>query len=139
MYTVDISGESRFPVDRKRVRAVVQRVLKSYGVQDDVVVGVRIVGDRKMAELNRDWRKIVDTTDVLSFPTEDPSIGGGTGVGIDGGFAYPSQEAFPLGDVVISYPQARNQAAQRDVLVDDEVEALVEHGVKSLLGDHPEN
>ncbi|MBI2010011.1 MAG: rRNA maturation RNase YbeY [Candidatus Chisholmbacteria bacterium] len=139
MYSVEITGESRFPVDRKRVRAVVARVLKAYGVQGAVVVGVRIVGDRKMRQLNSDFRRVDSTTDVLSFPTEDPSAALRTSPSAAyGGFAYPKEEAFPLGDIVISYPQARLQAAERDILVNDEIEALLEHGVKSLLGEHDE-
>lgn len=106
-------------------------MLKAYGVES-VMVSVRIVGDRKMKFLNETYRKVVDTTDVLSFPTEIVA-------GKAHEFVYPKSEPFPLGDIVISYPQARVQAMEREVLVDQEIEALIEHGVKSLLGYHPDN
>ena len=127
---IDVSGESRYAVNRKRVREVVQRVLVAYGVKA-VAVSVRIVGDRKMRELNETYRQISSTTDVLSFPTNDgeKSLG----------FVYPKDELLPLGDIVISYPKARMQAMERNILVDEEIDALIEHGVKSLLGHHPDN
>jgi len=128
---IDVSGESRYAVNRKRVREVVQRVLVAYGVKA-VAVSVRIVGDRKMRELNETYRQISSTTDVLSFPTNEAG-------GKFQGFVYPKEELLPLGDIVISYPKARLQAMERNVLVDEEIDALIEHGVKSLLGHHPDN
>ena len=108
------------------------RTLKAYGVETPTAVSVRSVGDRKMKMLNETYRKKEGTTDVLSFPTEDMKKGRG------GSFAYPKDEPFPLGDIVISFPQARAQAGEREVMIDDEIEALIEHGVKSLLGYHPD-
>jgi len=43
-----------------------------------------------------------------------------------------------LGDVVISYPQALKQAQEHNLLVDEEIDRLVEHGVLHLLGIHHE-
>lgn len=129
MYTIEVTADSRFPVDRKRIRRVAEKVLKDFGVSGEVAVSVMIVGDRKMKQLNENFRKKEGTTDVLSFPTEDMESNGK-------GFVYPKDEPFPLGDVVISYPEARAQAIARDVFVDDEIEVLLKHGVKSLLGHH---
>lgn len=131
MLVVEVTSESRYPVDRQRIREVVMRTLKVYGVGTPTEVSVRVVGDRKMKFLNETYRKQEGTTDVLSFPTE-------TSQGRSQGFVYPTEEAFPLGDIVISFPQARSQAAACEVLVDDEIDALIEHGVKSLLGHHPD-
>lgn len=129
MFNIAVSGDSRFPVDRRRIRETVSRVLKEFGVTEGVAVSLRIVGDRKMRQLNEGYRDKKGTTDVLSFPTESK---GNKGIG----FVYPEKAAFPLGDIVISYPQARMQAAEGNLFVDDEIEALVVHGVKSLLGEH---
>ncbi len=129
-FVVDVLVESRYPVNRGRIRGVVVKVLDAYGVKD-AAVSVRIVGDRKMKGLNETYRKIASTTDVLSFPTEEVA-------GKAGEFVYPKEEPFPLGDVVISFPKALMQAMERDVLVDEEIDALIEHGVKSLLGYHPD-
>lgn len=137
MYSVDVSGDSRFPIDRDRVRRTVAKVLTKFGVEGATAVSVRIVGDRKMRQLNQRFRKKKGTADVLSFATEELDSGRSSGSLNGAGFVYPEQEAFPLGDVVISYPRARLAAAERDVFVDDEIETLVEHGVKNLLGRNP--
>lgn len=135
--TVDVTSESRYAVDRVRIRSVVERVLGVYSV-DGVAVSVRIVGDRKMKELNETYRKIANTTDVLSFPTESFSKTEDKGF-VSKAFVYPAKEPLPLGDIIVSYPKARLQAMEANRLIDEEIDALIEHGVKSLLGHHPDN
>jgi ssRNA-specific RNase YbeY (16S rRNA maturation enzyme) len=43
-----------------------------------------------------------------------------------------------LGDIVLSYPQVINDAVRDEMLVDDKVDQLVEHGLMHLLGIHHE-
>lgn len=81
--------------------------------------GVRLVGDREMQEINRQYRGRDAATDVLSFP-------GGE-----------SAEGHHLGDVVISVPTARQQAESRGHSTQRELRLLLVHGVLHCLGhDH---
>jgi rRNA maturation RNase YbeY len=81
-------------------------------------VSVFFCGDRRMAGLNRRWRRKDRPTDVLAFPA-----GGG-----DGGF---------LGDIVISVPYATRQARRRGEAPAKEIDRLLLHGYLHLLGyDH---
>lgn len=81
--------------------------------------GVRFVGDRKMRELNRVYRGVDRTTDVLSFTGEK------------------TVEGHHLGDVAISVPRARSQAAERGHGTAVEIAHLLLHGVLHCLGyDH---
>lgn len=82
-----------------------------------------------MQELNRTFRKIDATTDVLSFPLNDPSQPMSPFVDVPDG-------VLRLGDVVVSYPQAVVEATDENKLVDDKVIELVEHGIEHLLGHH---
>jgi rRNA maturation RNase YbeY len=83
--------------------------------------GVRFAGDRAMRRLNREFRGIDRTTDVLSFP--------GDGGGPDAG--------GHLGDIVISVPAARRQAAAAGHDPGCELRILLLHGVLHCLGhDH---
>jgi probable rRNA maturation factor len=76
-----------------------------------------IAGDAEVRRLNRDFRKQDHATDVLSFPS--------------------AQSLGFLGDVAISFQQARRQAAAYGHPVGREVEILMLHGVLHLLGmDH---
>ena len=86
--------------------------------------GVALVGDRAMRSLNRRFRGIDETTDVLSFPCRPPQGAGG------GGGAY-------LGDVVISVDEARRQAGEDGEALGGAVDRLLIHGLLHLKGyDH---
>ncbi len=130
MIKVTIQADSKFPVNRGQVRETVDKVVAEYGLKE-AVVGIVVVGDRKMTALNQQWMKREGTTDVLSFPMEDMGAGNGSALG----FVMP-EGPLVLGDVVVCWPQAVRQAAERNMMVDDEVAVLVEHGVRHLLGEH---
>jgi len=85
-----------------------------------------------MQQLNRTYRKIDATTDVLSFPQHDQSQSMAPFVDVPDG-------VLRLGDVVVSYPQAVVEATEENKLVEDKIVELIEHGINHLLGiHHPE-
>lgn len=95
-------------------------------------VGVTVVGDRRMRQLNKQYRQLDATTDVLSFPLNDPADVGEP-------FVELPDNILRLGDIVISYPQAVEEAASENKLVDDQIVFLALHGLNHLLGiHHPE-
>lgn len=129
MVNVLIYKESRYPVSLRAIREAVEEVLLKQRVKGRVEVSVSVVGDRKMKELNKKYAQKEETTDVLSFSLQEGS----------GNFVSPSDGILRLGDIVISYPQAIKNAAENNVLVDEEIRILVKHGVLHLLGiDHEE-
>ena len=98
--------------------------------------GVRFAGDRAMRRLNREFRGIDSTTDVLSFPGDagGPDAGGPDGGGPDAG---GPDTGGHLGDIVISVPAARRQAAAAGHDPARELRILLLHGVLHCLGhDH---
>jgi len=86
---------------------------------DARTLAVRLTGDEGVQKLNRDFRGVDRTTDILSFPgTETP-------------------EGRHLGDIVISVPTARLQSAEYDHHLLRELKILLLHGVIHCLGyDH---
>ena len=139
MVIVDFRTESRFPVNRDRIRKTIEEVISRHGLKAKVEIGLSIVGDRKMSELNGKYLKHEGTTDVLSFPLESGGVISKRGTpDAPSGFVAPPDGVLHLGDVVISYPQAVKQAAEKNELVDEEISILVEHGVLHLLGIHHE-
>jgi probable rRNA maturation factor len=79
-------------------------------------VTVALVADQRIQELNRDFRGYDKTTDVLSFPANEPGL---------------------LGDVVIARGVARRQARQAGHDLPTELRVLALHGLLHLLGyDH---
>ena len=64
---------SRYPVNRKKIRAKVDEVLAKMGISDGQV-DVSIVGDRKIKELNEGKLQHDGVTDVLSFPQHEKNV-----------------------------------------------------------------
>ena len=118
--------ESRYKLDRKKISQKVCNLLKKQEVLGPVEVSVAIIGDRKMKNLNKKYRQKEGTTNVLSFPLSE------------GETTVMPKDILRLGDVVISYPMAIKEAAEEDMMVDDKICELVEHGLLHLLGIHHE-
>lgn len=116
--------ESRYKVDRKRIKAAVNYVLEEQNVQTPIEVSIAIVGDRKMRALNKKYRDKDKTANILSFPISE------------GGESVLPPDVTRLGDIVISYPELIRESAEEEMLVDDRVDMLVQHGMLHLLGIH---
>jgi probable rRNA maturation factor len=124
--SVQIFVESRYKVNRKRIKKVVDSVIAKNEVSGPVEVSIAIVGDRKMRELSKKYKGEDKTRNILSFSqTEGESM------------AMPN-DALRLGDIVLSFPQVINDAVRDEMLVDDKIDQLVEHGLMHLLGIHHE-
>lgn len=131
MITVLFHTESHYPVDRKKISKAIEIALEPQ-VHRNAEVSVSIVGDRRMKQLNSDYRKVYDTTDVLSFGLNEPTQKAET-------FTDMPDNVLRLGDIVISFPQAVKEAIEENKLVDDKVIDLALHGLNHLLGiHHPE-
>jgi probable rRNA maturation factor len=90
------------------------------------VVSVLLVGDRRMREMNRTYRGLDRTTDVLSFSQLEGSL--------------LQHESAELGDIVISPAQAKQQAHERGTTFNQELALLLVHGLLHLIGyDHEKN
>lgn len=111
-------------------------------------VGLALVNDDAIAELNSDWREKDGPTDVLAFAAQDETDDGpafpmpvGLGDDEDGededGWEEPGLE---LGDIVISVETAARQAGEHGNDLPRELLFLASHGLLHLLGwDHPDD
>ena len=129
MITVLFQTESHFPVDRKKIKDAIETALAGQ-VHRDAEVSVSIVGDRRMRELNKKYRNLDKTTDVLSIGLKDPTAE------IPAEFVEAPDDVLRLGDIVESYPQAVDEAREENTLVDEQIVTLVLHGLDHLLGKH---
>ncbi len=122
---MDAAGETPVPADLiEQAAAAVLDIHPSPEASKDYELTIVISGDETIQALNRDYLDTDKITDVLSFPAmeDDPETGN----------RY-------LGDVIISYPQAKRQAEAGEHAVEAELQLLVVHGVLHLLGhDHAE-
>ena len=120
--SIPIFVESRYRVNRKRIKKAISKVLTEHEIKGPVEVSVAIVGDRKMRALSLKYKGEDKTRNVLSFSLSE------------GESTYLPSEILRLGDIVISYPQVIKEASEEEVLVDDKIDTLIEHGMLHLLG-----
>ncbi len=102
---------------KKRTEAAMQ-----YLHLENKEISLKVCNDQKMKSLNKTYRGIDHTTDVLSFPLS---------------YLDPQSNEEYLGDIVISFPTAKKQAKEHQQTVEDELTFLILHGLLHLSGyDH---
>jgi probable rRNA maturation factor len=130
---IAIAGEA--PCDLAPIRQAIRRAVRPYGLPRDAEVQLAFVSDVDMRALNKRFRRIDKTTDVLSFGEAIPARDRGTGaVAHINGRRRENGGRFDLGEILISPEQASRQARRRRRPVIEEVAFLAAHGVLHLLG-----
>ena len=106
--------------------------LASEGIKRPVELSLTVTEDKTVRKLNRKYRDIDKTTDVLSFAlTENVA---------DTAFVTPSDGVLRLGEIIVSYPTAQAQAKEHKHPVKREIAWLLIHGILHLLGyDHQDD
>jgi probable rRNA maturation factor len=120
--SVEIRIKARFSssVARGRLRRLAERTLRAEGVKASATVYV--TDNAEIRKLNRQFHATDAATDVLSFPTGPfPTYG-------------RVLDSDYVGDVVISYEQARKQARAARWHIVEELELLTIHGILHLIG-----
>jgi probable rRNA maturation factor len=115
------SEHARGGAAARRLRSSARRFLRALG-RSGHELSVLVAGDAAIRRINREWRSVDRSTDVLSFPAAVRVPGGGGTL---------------LGDVAISLDTAarRARAGGRPVAV--ELDRYLAHGLLHLLGfDH---
>lgn len=130
MIAINILADAKFPFDRAALRKHLVKVLTKYKLTDGIEVDVSVVGSRKMSELHRVYMKLEGPTDVLSFPLNDPAD--------DRPFMASPDGVLRLGDIVVCYTVAVQEALEKQCRLDDQIKFLAEHGLMHLLGYHHE-
>ena len=108
-------------------------------------ISLLLTDDETVRRLNREYRGLDRTTDVLSFSFEHWGHWEGeddapwSGDDAPDGWPLPEDEPPPLGEIVVSVPQAARQAEDQGVPLRRELALLIVHGALHLLGhDHYE-
>ena len=122
-----INNENNYPIEASyedTMKSIASLALKKEGLEDNYEVGLTYVSKDEIKDLNREYRNIEKVTDVLSFPLIED---------------FSSDETL-LGDVVISYEVAEEQAKEYGHSLEREIMFLFTHSTLHLLGyDHIED
>ncbi len=128
MIKVFVTKQSNYPVRVLDIKKKLVVFLAKNGIVSDAEVTVAIIGEKKMSEIGNKYLKDKKLHNVLSFVPNE----------VKGGFVYPPDGRIHLGEIIICYPLAVKEAEEENVLIDERVYELVEHGALHLLGIHHE-
>lgn len=128
MIKVLINKQSNYPVKVAPIKKKLADFLVKNGIVSEAEVNVAIVGEGKMMEIGKKYLKDKNLHNVLSFVPGE----------VKGGFVYPPDGKIRLGEIVVCYPLAVKEAGEENVLIDERVYELIEHGALHLLGIHHE-
>jgi probable rRNA maturation factor len=112
-----VNRQRRLKLDTEAWSTFATRALGAVG-NSDASATIAFVSDKRIRELNRQFRDVDKATDVLSFPAGGP-------------------DASELGDIAISVETAAAQAKESGLSFEDEIAQLILHGLLHLAGyDH---
>lgn len=107
------------------IEKVVMECLTLEGKGLDYEISVTFVDDEEIRELNKEYRNVDKSTDVLSFPLEENE------------FDIPGNTL--LGDIIISAETAKRQSEEYGHSLEREIAYLAAHSMFHLMGyDHME-
>jgi probable rRNA maturation factor len=108
---IEINNTTKYKINQKLLKTVAEKFLQSRRLSKKDV-SLAFIGDAKMRELNRRYRKLDKTTDVLSFSGDDSL----------------------LGEIVISPAQIKRQAKENKNTFAAELVFIFVHGLLHLTG-----
>ena len=127
MIRVYLSKQSSYPISSPKLKKRLKEFLTKQGIVSDSDVYVSLVGEKKMLDLSKKHLNEDNVLhNVLSF-TEDE---------VKGKFVYPPGDIIHLGEIIVCYPKAFQEARDEGKLIEEKVWELVEHGTHHLLGHH---
>lgn len=112
-----VNRQRHFKVDTEAWIIFAMKAMAAIG-KDESSATIAFVSDKRIRELNRQFRGLDKATDVLSFPADGP-------------------DESNLGDIAVSTETAATQAKENGLSFDDEIAQLILHGLLHLSGyDH---
>ena len=128
--TIEVDDPFSAEVDLAELEQLVGHVLRGEGVAAPAEVSVWITDEDELHTLNRTYRNVDSSTDVLSFGAEPEDEEAQPFV------SAPDQPRY-LGDLAVSFPHVVRQAEEYGHSRQRELSYLVTHGLLHLLGyDH---
>ena len=128
MIKVLITKQPNYPVEVTPIKKKLAVFLAKNGIVSEADVNVAIVGEKKMLEVGKKYLKDSKLHNVLSFvPVEAKES-----------FVDPPDGVIHLGEIIVCYPQAVKESQVENILIDQRIYDLIEHGALHLLGIHHE-
>ena len=124
MSELEVFNETKEKLDEIDELSKLLPYLVNYFKLDNIICNVIIVDNKKIHEINKEYRNIDRETDVISFALEDDK-------------SISDSPIRVLGDIYISIDKAKDQAKEYGHSLKRELCFLTTHGFLHLLGyDH---
>lgn len=125
-----INQQRKVKINKAGLRHFVEFAAVRISEVDNRHFTISFISDKKMRELNGEFRGKQSTTDVLSFPFEAEEFEHANEDILENGSGF-------LGDIIISAEQAHKQSIENGLSLETEIRQLIVHGVLHLCGyDH---
>lgn len=126
MVRVLITKQSNYPIESPKIKKRLKNFFESKGIVSDAEVSVALVGEKKMMDIGKKYLKDKTLHNVLSFTPDE----------VKEKFIFPPDGVIHLGEIIVCYPKAVEEAKKENILIGDKVYELMEHGALHLLGIH---
>jgi probable rRNA maturation factor len=127
MIKVYVKKQSNHAFNTPKIKRNLKKFLTNEGIVSDADVSLTIVNEKKMKQLSRMYLGEKESLhNVLSFTYSEVSHK----------FVDPPDNILHLGEIIVCYPVAIDEAKKEGKLVDDKIWELVKHGAKHLMGHH---
>jgi probable rRNA maturation factor len=126
MISVFVKKQSNYPVNTSDLKEGLATLLEQSGIVSNTKVSVAIVGEKEMLDISNKYLKDNKVHSVLSFTYSE----------VADKFTFPPDNSTHLGEIVVCYPMAKNQAKAEGKPVKEKIQELVEHGALHLIGIH---
>jgi probable rRNA maturation factor len=129
--------QGQLKINQKNIGYDSRKILGMLGIEN-AELSILIVNDKKMRELNRRYRGVDRTTDVLSFPQYSSEARKSRSAEVKTSeLPCFRTSALVLGDVVINTQAAMRQLSEHGLTFKEEIRWLLIHGILHLVGyDH---
>jgi len=112
-------------INGKPLEVVMEKVFKEEKFYSKAEVSLVFVGEKRIRDINREYRGVDRVTDVISFEGEG------------GGFVDPQDGIIYLGEIFICTKRVEKQSWEKKHSFKKELDILFVHGLFHLLGyDH---
>ena len=135
MIKVSITKQGNYPVKSSVIKKKLADFFVKNGIVSEASVSIAIVGEKKMFEVGKKHPTSPELRgaskklhNVLSFTPSEAK----------GNFVYTPDGVIYLGEIIVCFPVAVKEAGVDNVLVNEKVYELIEHGAQHLMGIHHE-
>lgn len=140
-FYVENETEEKFDFDVEAlIRALTEELIKEENIPfKDISLNVTFTDDEEIHEINKEFRDIDKSTDVLSFPALSFETAGDFSFinGDEADYFDPDTNELILGDIMISLEHAHAQANEYGHSFKREIAFLITHSLLHLSGyDH---